>query len=46
MEFSNESLMEEVQSVILETDELEYPKKPHAYASFGNINQSSFHWEQ
>ena len=37
-----ETLMEEVQSVVLETDELESQDGPHAYASFEVLSQSSF----
>ena len=36
-------LLEEVQSNILETDELESQEKPHAWASFRILSQSSFH---
>ena len=39
-------MMEEVQVVVLERDEFEPQEKPHAYASFGLLIQSSFRWEQ
>ena len=35
--------MEEIQSVVLETDELGSQEESHAYASFGILSQSSFH---
>ena len=35
---SPETLMKEVQSVVLETDDLERQRKPNAYASFGPIS--------
>ena len=38
--------MEEVQSVVLETNELECQKQPQANASFGIFSESSFRWEQ
>ena len=43
MKLSAETLFEEVQSVVLETDDLESQVKPHAYANFGINSQSNFH---
>ena len=37
-----ETLIEEVQSVVLETDGLESPEEPHPYASFGTLSRSNF----
>ena len=39
---STETLMEEVQSIVLETDELESHEKSQAYASFGSFSQARF----
>ena len=44
MKLSTETLMEQLQSKILETDELESEEKPHDYASFGTPTQSDFRW--
>ena len=41
MKLYTETLIEEVQSVVLETDELEYHEEPHVYANSGNLRQSS-----
>ena len=38
--------MEDVQSVVLETDELESQEESLADANFGFLRQSSFHCEQ
>ena len=42
MKMFTETLLEEVQWVVLETDELRYQEKAQAYASFGILSQSSF----
>ena len=34
MKLSTEALMEGIQSVVLETDELESQEEPHVYSSF------------
>ena len=34
--------MEEAQSVVLETNELDSPEEPHGYESFGILSQSIF----
>ena len=39
------TLMEEVQSVVLETNEQEDQQQPDAYASFGILSQSGFRWK-
>ena len=46
MELSTEILLEEVQSVVLETGEPESQEEPYANASFEIISHSSFHREQ
>ena len=43
---TTETLMEEVQSVVLETEELESQEELHANACFGIISQPNFHREQ
>ena len=45
MKVSTETLMEEFQSVVLETDELESQEEPYVHASFRIRSQTSFHWE-
>ena len=45
MKLSTETLMIEIQSVVLETDELESQKQAYAYASFEFLGLSSFRWE-
>ena len=42
MKLSTDILMEEVKSVVLETDEWESLAELHEYASFGILSQSSF----
>ena len=39
---STETIKEEVQSVVLETNELESQEQRHAYAGFGISSESSF----
>ena len=47
MKLSTEMLVKEVHwLLVLETDELDFQKEPHAYASFGIFSQSSFDCEQ
>ena len=43
MKFSTETLLEQVQSVVLEKDELESREVPLAQASFGFFSQLSLH---
>ena len=38
--------MEEIQSVVLETDELKSQEDTPAYASFGILSQPHFRWKQ
>ena len=38
--------VQEVQSVVLETDDLESQEKAHANASFKILSQARFHWKQ
>ena len=42
LKLSAEILKEEVQSVILETDELKFQEEPHAFTRLGILGQSSF----
>ena len=42
MKLSSDTFMEEVQSVVLETDDLESQKEPSAYAKSGTLSRSSF----
>ena len=46
MRVSIDTLLEKIQSVVLETDELDSQKESHVYANFRILSQSSFHWEQ
>ena len=46
IQLTTQTLIEEVQSVVLETDELESQKETHAYTRFEVLSQSTFHWEQ
>ena len=43
---SIETLVEQVQSIVLVTGELDSQEEPHAYASIGILSQPSFRWEQ
>ena len=46
IKMSTETSMEELQLVVLETDESEPEEESHAYASFGYLSQSSVRWEK
>ena len=46
MKLSTETVLGEVQSIVLETDGLESQDEPHPHASFGILSTTIFHGEQ